>query len=193
MNNDSFAIYYAKCQRYCAKLYFNDDAILNRLNHNLNNAMKDALIYLDSALTFNARIAQYQFLNGCIRGRCHKAKCHTTNFTHHTNTTTITTTKTLIPAVHPTSSNSGYYGFAFMDILSRRCPLSSEEDLRRMCNRVCLYSCQTAYVSNACSASARAKSFQAHLATLMTTEPPTSKDEESTDTRRQKTSESTLA
>jgi len=156
MGNDDFSTYYAKFQRYCTVLEYNDEAILDRLDYGLSNEMKDGPVYFEKPTGLHERIALYLSLDGQIRARRNEQKRSTTSPPVRHNNTTPEAAKT---TPHPTSSNSGYYGAAPMDLSSGRRRVSPEEKVRRIREGLCLYCGQAGHVANACPLAAKAHTF----------------------------------
>lgn len=156
MGNDDFSAYYAKFQRYCTVLEYNDEAILDRLDYGLNNEMKDALVHQEKPTGLHERIALYQAVDGRIRARRNEQKRNTDAPSARHNTTIPKPPKT---TPHPTSSNSGYYGTAPMDLSSGRRRVSPEEKVRRIREGLCLYCGQAGHVASACPLAAKARTF----------------------------------
>jgi hypothetical protein len=136
--NKDFATYYAEFQCYVAELDWNESAKKAQLRRGLSNELKDALILMDEPEDIDAFVILLQKLDSRIRARRAERP--------HNPSATAIPSKTLKPAVatttlapHPTSTNSGHYGPAPMDLSAGRRRLTEAEKLHRLRSGLCLY------------------------------------------------------
>jgi hypothetical protein len=98
--------------------------------------LKDALVHVDEPEDYDLFVAMLQKLDNRMRAR--QAEKPRTAPAATKPKTTPTAPATPAPA-HPTSSGSGYYGPAPMDLSAGRRKLTQEERLRHLTNGLCLY------------------------------------------------------
>jgi hypothetical protein len=111
--NHEFSIYYAKFQRLMASLDYNSKAKKAALNRGLSKELQASLIYqTDKPEDFDKFVDLCMKLN--YRIRAHTALSRCPNHSHPTTTKATPSAPHMMS--HPTSTDSGNYGHAPMDL-----------------------------------------------------------------------------
>jgi hypothetical protein len=138
--NRGFVAYYAEFQRLIADLNWNDAAKRVALHRGLCEELKDILSTQDLPEDWSRYIAlvKRRDMQYCAR----KAETHRSS--GQTKPATMPTARNTSPnlaqdAPHPTSSSSGHFGPAPMDLSAARCQLCPEERQKRIDENRCLY------------------------------------------------------
>jgi hypothetical protein len=138
--NRDFVTYYAEFQRLIADLNWNDAAKRVALHRGLCEELKDILSTQDLPQDWSRYVALLKKLD--MQYRACKAETHRSS--GQTKPTTTPTIRSTSPnpaqnAPHPTSSGSGHFGPAPIDLSAARCRLSPGERQKRIDENRCLY------------------------------------------------------
>jgi hypothetical protein len=138
--NRDFVAYYAEFQRLIADLNCNDAVKHVALHRGLCDELKDILSIQDLPEDWSRYVALVKRRDMQYRAR--KAETHCSS--SQTKPTTMPTARNTSPnpaqnATHPTSSGSGHFGPAPMDLSAARRRLSPEECQKRIDENRCLY------------------------------------------------------
>jgi hypothetical protein len=138
--NRDFVVYYAEFQRLIADLDWNDVAKRAALHRGLCEELKDILSTQDLPEDWSRYVALVKKRDMQYRAR--KAETHRSS--GQTKPATTPTARNTSPntaqnAPHPTSSGSGHFGPAPMDLSAARRRLSPEECQKRIDENRCLY------------------------------------------------------
>lgn len=175
---NDFPTYYAEFCRHAAVLDYGETTKMDKLEDGLCYELRDALISYPAAMpdNFEERVSIYQRVDARIRAqKARKAlqpprnpstTSRPTGYTTLATTPTTTTApKAPAPTAHPTSSNSGHYGPAPMDLSAgRRRTLDPEERLRRIREGLCTYCGKPGHFASECHALERSKAIRAAAA-----------------------------
>jgi len=182
---NDFATYYAEFNRYTAILNYDEQSKLDKLEDGLCYELKDALVTFPTALpdTVAERVKVYQLIDARIRAQKNR-RSQQTSRQQSTNRNTTTSTTTPVPATtataspprapaqHPTSTNSGHYGPAPMDLSAGRRRLSPEERMRRIRDGLCSYCGKPGHFAQDCTALANSKALRAAAIQAAPATPP---------------------
>jgi hypothetical protein len=132
--------YYAEFQRLIADLNWNDAAKCAALHRGLCEELKDILSTQDLPKDWSRYVA----LVNRRDMQYHARKAETHHSSGQTKPAMMLTTRNTSPnparnAPHPTSSGSGHFGPAPMDLSAARCQSSPEERQKSIDDNCCLY------------------------------------------------------
>jgi hypothetical protein len=173
--NRDFVTYYAEFQRLIADLNWNDAAKHAALHRGLCEELKDILSIQDLPEDWSRYVALMKKWDMQYRAR--KAETHcSSGQTKPTTTPTICNTSPN-PAQntpHPTSSGSGHFGPAPMDLSAARRRLSPEERQKRIDENRCLYCGGFNHMARDCPNKPKMLGHPLHGAVAETAQPETS-------------------
>ena len=150
-----FSAYFAEFQQYALQLNWNNDAIRAALKNGLAPELETAFVTIDEPTDYSAYITLLTKVDSRMRAakqkitpRPNPAKgpnpASGPRPAPQSGSSGATTT------AHPTTSNSGNYGLAPMDLSSNRKKLTPEERNRRITEGLCLYCGGAGHIANLC-------------------------------------------
>lgn len=176
--NRQFSEFYAEFQRYALQSNWDNAALHATLRRALSYELRSALAHvLDEPVDYVdlanllTRIDQRQ--------RALKQDSPRTQQTTTTRTQNQRPATAPAAAPHPTSTNSGHYGPAPMDLSAGRRKLAPEERLRRLSQGLCLYCGGAGHLAADCTdpGKRRLRAAEANLAPLQNAEDPATDSE----------------
>jgi hypothetical protein len=173
--NRDFVTYYAEFQCLIVDLNWNDAAKHAALHRGLCEELKDILSTQDLPEDWSRYVALVKRRDMQYRAR--KAKTH--HSSRQTKPTTMPTTDNTSPnpaqnAPHPTSSGSGHFGPAPMDLSGARRRLSPEERQKRIDENRCLYCGSFNHMARDCPNKPKTSGHPLHGAVAEMAQPETS-------------------
>jgi len=151
-----FSSYFAEFQQYALQLNWNSDAIRAALKNGLAPVLDAALITVDEPEDYNSYISLLTKVDSRMRAAKQKTalkapapKPHNSGSRPAAQTGSSSTSAGRISS-HPTSSNSGNYGPAPMDLSANRKKLTPEERNRRITEGLCLYCGGAGHIAGVC-------------------------------------------
>jgi hypothetical protein len=173
--NRDFVAYYAEFQCFIADLNWNDAAKHAALHCRLCEELNDILSTQDLPEDWSCYIALVRRWDMQYHAR--KAKTHRSS--RQTKHTTMPTTCNTSPnphqnAPHPTSSGSGHFGPAPMDLSAARCRLSPKERQKRIDENRCLYCRGFNHMARDCPNKPKTSGYPLRGAVAETAQPETS-------------------
>jgi len=161
--NKEFSEFYADFQKHAAIVDWTEQTKRDNLMFALSHELQTQMVSVDEPATWDALIALLTRTDTRLRSLRSPAP-----------RTSSAPSKPAAPkAAHPTSSGSGHYGPAPMDLSAgrRRGPLSSEERIRRMSQGLCLYCGGAGHMAIVCPNNRRPAPVRAAATLLDTTTP----------------------
>jgi hypothetical protein len=149
--NQDFVTYYAEFQRLIADRNWNDMAKCAALHHGLSEELKDILSTQDLPEGWSSYVT---LIKKCdMEYRVHKVESHCSSGQNKSTSTLAPRNASPVPAQpapHPTSSGSGHFGPAPMDLSPAGCHLSPEECQKSIDKGYCLYCGGFNYMARDC-------------------------------------------
>ena len=179
-----FSTYFAEFQQYALQLNWNPEAIRAALKNGLSSELESALITIEEPDDYASFVTLLTRIDSKMRAAKNKLsprpagptgpKGYNNGYNKQGPPAATSGSAATTPSkpAHPTSTNSGYYGPAAMDLSSNKRKLTPEERMRRIAEGLCLYCGGAGHTAATCTnKSSRLRLAEASF--LKATEPVT--------------------
>jgi hypothetical protein len=166
--NKEFSQYYAEFQRVMAILDYNSNAKKTALKHGLSGELQTSLVYqAEEPQDFEKLVDLCMKLDYQIRTHAAAMKCHTTPAPPRTGPASNH------PSAHRTSTNSGNYGAAPIDLSASQKAQNQRQHDEHMAKGLCLYGGSANHFKSKCPTLAANNSRKVRLTTAEVSTTPT--------------------